>query len=161
VDRSVLGRFEIWKVGFRALVANMPFGVGFGRYAVAQSRAMTHSLESFNPMNFEAKSEFLNLLVETGVLGLALAISWFGFVVEAWKRRFKTVSGNPDSAFLVCYTICAFVDTPVFQSHSLSQTALFCACLALVKRDAISIYIDQDSLVLARKSSILNIQIAV
>jgi O-antigen ligase len=79
VDRSTLGRFQIWRVCLRVIKIHPWSGSGLSSYGEAQSTRMTPALEAFNPMNGEAKSLYLNMAAEFGCLGLAL------LVLVAWQ----------------------------------------------------------------------------
>lgn len=72
-DRSGRGRLAIWEVALSRIVPLHPIiGAGAGSYYDLQSKYLTSRLAQFNPSNAEPKNLYLLLLIEHGVVGLAL-----------------------------------------------------------------------------------------
>jgi hypothetical protein len=96
---ALKGRLNIWQTALRAAHTDPLFGVGYGGYY--DQSAFFHRWEDdhtswgeeiWNPIRENAHSQFLQILVETGLLGFALAAllmgQWarFALRVAAWGR---------------------------------------------------------------------------
>lgn len=81
---AVVERMAIWQAAWGMFEANPLLGVGPGNYAVLYDRFMMPGW--FNSMG-HAHNLYLNLLAETGVLGLgAFLVFWFAAILVTWRR---------------------------------------------------------------------------
>ena len=111
-------RYEIWKVA-RTIAADTPVtGVGIGTYPLAHARMARRV--AFDPTARGARdthSTFLNVLAETGVVGLLLFLSIFisaGVRAETVRRQLRNV--RPDLERMLYFT-------------EVSMLAFFVACI--------------------------------
>jgi len=121
VDRSTLGRFQIWRVCLRVIKIHPWSGSGLSSYGEAQGTRMTPALEAFNPMNGEAKSLYLNMAAEFGCFGVALLIlvAWqYARMVHTTLTAVKAdqnvravISGTTAGA--IALAVAGLTDTPV------------------------------------------------
>lgn len=129
MDRSTLGRFQIWHVSLRVIADHPWLGNGLASYQEAQSRQMTPELASFNPMNDEAKSLYLNMLAEFGWLGLSLLalIAWrYVLTIRAIlrstpSREIKAILIGT-TAGIVAIGIAGLTDTPILTAYRAPAT---------------------------------------
>jgi O-antigen ligase/tetratricopeptide (TPR) repeat protein len=89
------GRSEIWQGAFSTWRANPVFGSGFGAYAVAS--APNYELQKYGSQKrffTHAESEYLELLAESGIVGLALAVALLGLIGRRAWQAFRAASGE-------------------------------------------------------------------
>ena len=91
LDVSSLGRILIWKGALQqfseAPLINKFFGIGIGNYYT-----MKYSFQLIEGANITsgAHNNFLHVLIETGIAGLALFMLLFGVILSALKKRAST-----------------------------------------------------------------------
>jgi len=138
-DASFWGRLSIWKVAARAVADRPLLGSGVNTYAQQQDRFMTARLERFHPANGEAKSLYLNVAVEAGLLGLGLML-WGGWRFVALHRLKERAPASEDwkAAFQVglfagvlAIGFAGLVDTPILNSDRLAPTFALAVLVAL------------------------------
>ncbi|WP_170065542.1 O-antigen ligase family protein [Abditibacterium utsteinense] len=135
-DSSFWGRIEIWKVAARAVADKPALGSGINTYAMQQRRLMTPDLEEFRPANIEAKSLWLNVAVESGLLGLGLLLwgAWQFF--KCYSAREKTLNPRTQAwrtglfAALLSLGVAGCIDTPIFNSDRVAPTVALAVLLA-------------------------------
>ncbi len=135
-DSSFWGRIEIWKVAARAVADKPVLGSGINTYALQQSNFMTPGLENFRPANIEAKSLWLNVAVESGLLGLGLLLwgAWQFFKFysareKVFNPRIQTLRTGLFAA-LLALGVAGCVDTPIFNSDRVAPTIALAVLLA-------------------------------
>ena len=152
-DSSFWGRIYIWQVAARAATSKPILGSGVSTYGMQQSRFMTPRLEKFRPANIEAKSLYLNVAVEMGLVGLGLML-WSGWqflgAVKLRESRPRESGLNSRADALIDGTLAAliglgvagFFDTPILNSDRVPPTfALFlllaanCVALGALRRE--------------------------
>ncbi len=134
------GRLDHWPDGFRAAVAHLPAGAGLGTYAYAylpHQHVSTGSGASMGSWFHHADNLWLELLVEQGIIGIALALVVLALVVRALAR----LSESPDPIdqglrITGWYAIGAVVASQFFDfglilpANLLAVTILFAAIVA-------------------------------
>jgi O-antigen ligase len=121
-------RERIWTTSFHMIAARPLLGTGFGTFETAYDRQRAPGMSS-EPFAFNL---WLNLAVETGLLGLAAAVWIAAAAVTAWRR-----SGTPEEgaapavigALWVGLLVDQFADNTLF---SISTSAALWLLLALV-----------------------------
>lgn len=90
------GRGDIWEIGYE-LVSKFPLGIGYGNssFLRAYSTSVPAELQHFH-------SNFLNIVVEGGVLSLAIFL-WFLF------ELFKQVALTKSRSYFVVSSICGVI----------------------------------------------------
>lgn len=83
-------RWTIWEHSFPLAVKYFPIGAGIGTYV--ESYAVVEKLENVTPFYYNrAHNDFLELVIETGLPGIALAILLIGIVLQRavhfWRAR--------------------------------------------------------------------------
>lgn len=100
VEGSAEQRFEIWKVAMAISKDNSILGVGLGAYP--RTHAMMANSTSFSPIargERDTHSMYLNLLAETGVLGLLLFLGMLTSVFITGRRAVRKLGAtDPASA---------------------------------------------------------------
>lgn len=110
-EPSNLGRLKIWRESL-AFAAKHPFGVGFGNFIVSlessnQQKSYQNLAGEINerynlPQRYvSAHNLYLQVLVETGILGLLLFIGFWLVVIRAFWRFIKHYKNAED--FLVYF----------------------------------------------------------
>lgn len=138
-DASFWGRLSIWKVAARAVADRPLLGSGVNTYAQQQNRFMTARLERFHPTNIEAKSLYLNVAVEAGLLGLGLML-WGGWrFMELHRSRERVTAGEDWKAAyqvglfagVLAIGFAGLVDTPILNSDRLAPTFVLAVFVGL------------------------------
>ena len=86
-EGSAEQRFEIWKVALKIIREHPVSGIGVGAYPAAHTQYATGS--EFNPTSRGARdthSTYLNVLAETGAVGLVLFVMMLGAVLSLAER---------------------------------------------------------------------------
>lgn len=85
---SVVERLAHWQAGWRMFEAKPWLGVGIGNYEVVYG---AHALPRWSDPLGHAHNYYLNVLAETGLVGLtayaALGLTVWGTLARAWRRR--------------------------------------------------------------------------
>lgn len=82
---ALVERFAHWQAALNMATAHPWLGVGFGNYEVAYP---AHSLMNWELALGHAHNYYLNVLAETGMIGLAAyMIMWVGIAVLTWRVR--------------------------------------------------------------------------
>lgn len=128
-----MGRREYLITGMRPLADFAPFGSGLGTFVDIYRRYEDHGLVGTTFVN-HAHNDLLELLIETGVLGLvavAAFVAWFA--VRAW-REWSGKRGNPmalaASLVIGVELLHSLVDYPLRTAAMSSLVALACVLLA-------------------------------
>lgn len=147
-DRSTLGRFQIWQVSMRAIAHHPLLGSGFATYEATQTQHMTPALQAFNPMNSDAKSLFLNVAAEFGVVGLSMLALTGVRYVQCYRRTLALVEAGSEAAAILVGTmagtiaiaVAGLTDTPILQQFRNPGTcalALLLGASAVVARETL------------------------
>lgn len=136
-DRSFWGRVEIWRVGCDIVRRHPLLGVGIGEYGPEQNLAMTPALARLDPLNEEAKSLYLNVAVECGLIGLGLlALIVVAYVrCGAWYLAQRREPPGPLlglHAGILSILVAGLFDTPILQEGRLPSTFCFFIWLAAI-----------------------------
>lgn len=122
-EGSAEQRYEIWKVARKIIRENLVMGVGVGAYPQAHLRYSMGSEFKRTAMGTrDTHSTYLNVLAESGVVGLALFLGIFGSVAyraERVRRRARNVL--PSSAQQIFYLelgLLAFFLSGIFGSYA-------------------------------------------
>ena len=136
-DSSFWGRIYIWQVAARAAADKPVLGSGVSTYAMQQRRFMTPRLEKFRPANIEAKSLYLNVAAESGIVGLALML-WSAWQFFLLKKRCQAQQNprvaailNGLCAALLALGVAGVVDTPLLNSDRVPATLALAIMLAI------------------------------
>ncbi|GIV16644.1 MAG: hypothetical protein KatS3mg022_2079 [Armatimonadota bacterium] len=136
-DRSLHGRFAIWKVALKVCTLHPCIGNGLNTYPWLQQQAMTPELASFGAGNEEAKNLFLNLFVEFGAVGLILFLmAMFSYIALIRLRLPEIESSALRCAVSGCYMavvsvlLASFGDTPILHFRRLAPTLAFAVVIA-------------------------------
>ena len=128
-------RFQGWPLVERAAMAFMPLGSGIGSFQAVYGQA--EPLIQVSPIYFNhAHNEYLELWLETGVVGAALLlafVAWLGARMAAiWGRRANEAEGDLAAAASVLVLLVAAhsaVDYPLRTEAIAVLFAFACACL--------------------------------
>jgi len=140
LDRSTLGRIEIWRTGVSIFAKHPVIGSGFATYAHVQGTFMTPALAEFNPLNQEAKCLPLNFVIEFGIVGMltltCLAISYLRILHAVSRTMLNGTSDHAivsgTNAFLVGMGVASLFDTPFFSLGRASSTFVLFLALGIV-----------------------------
>lgn len=89
------GRSEIWAIGSE-LIRSYPLGIGYGNSAFLQKFSLTIPAELKHFHN-----NFLNIFVETGVLGICLFTAFLAALLKtAWQKRNCLLTASAGAAVL-------------------------------------------------------------
>lgn len=121
-EGSAEQRFEIWRVARRIAGDHLLFGVGVGAYPKAHGvYAMSPDFKRTARGERDTHSTFLNVLAETGVVGLALFLTLFSMVIlKAERVRRRAAQLLPHSAQQILYLelgLLAFFTAGIFGSY--------------------------------------------
>ncbi len=89
---AVIERMAHWQAALSMWRAHFWLGVGFGGYETAYP---THRLINWPLALGHAHNYYLNLLAETGILGLLAYLVWYGSVMAALWRASRRLTGWP------------------------------------------------------------------
>ncbi len=99
-------RWSHWQEGFATAIAHLPSGSGLGTYGYA---TLPHQTQTHRSWFREAHNQYLEVLTESGIIGLALmALLLVGFARVAWQltdrglRRESRAWGLLGLSLLVC-----------------------------------------------------------
>jgi putative inorganic carbon (hco3(-)) transporter len=82
---ALVERFAHWQAALNMATAHPWLGVGFGNYEIAYP---AHSLMNWELALGHAHNYYLNVLAETGMIGLAAyLVLWVGIVMLTWRSR--------------------------------------------------------------------------
>ncbi len=119
------GRSEIWSIGWD-LALRFPLGIGFDNSSVLSSFStkVPHELEHFH-------SNPINILVETGWVGLGLYLYWIGTCLSA---GFSKLGSNTPRAKLCTATACAFLSWQIsgLVEYNFGDSEVFLLALGVV-----------------------------
>lgn len=131
---SGFDRPDIWADARVAAERFWPIGSGIGTFeSVFQ---LDESLETLiAPRAGRAHDEYLELAIEAGIFGLALALAWIGWIALAVRRSWGGTSdsravGRASGALLASFLIQALVDYPFRAQTLLCVAACAVALLA-------------------------------
>lgn len=125
---SGFDRHDIWADAWASATRFWPIGSGIGTFDTVFQ--VDESLETLiAPRAGRAHDEYLELAIEAGIAGVALATAWLVWLVVAmrktrWPREAMAVRGAC-AAIVACFLIQALVDYP-FRSQALACIA---ACM--------------------------------
>ncbi|MBX6313618.1 MAG: O-antigen ligase family protein [Isosphaeraceae bacterium] len=98
LDASVYAdRLEVWAAAIRTWAAHPVLGTGLGSFAVATAPAFGHDR---GVVFARAENEYLDLLVEGGVLGLGLALAGLVSVLRSVWRALRAAPTMSDRALV-------------------------------------------------------------
>jgi O-antigen ligase len=130
-DRSAWGRIAIWQTAIGIFAQHPVFGTAPGSYAEEQSLHYNSALVKYNARNIDAKSIYLNVLVEQGVAGLVCLISIVGILICTGRMRLiasERASRSLDAGALAALCgigVAGFTDTPVLGTSVAAGSMLF------------------------------------
>jgi O-antigen ligase len=141
-DRSFRGRVEIWKVALNAYKRQPFFGTGLGTFPIVQDRFMSQTLMEFHPQNREAKSLYLNIMVEQGLMGISIYVYLVILISRETCVMLKYMDSSRDlivgiRAALAAVSVAAIADSPVLQPGRPSATIsvlVLLGCLCILPR---------------------------
>ena len=141
MDRSALGRVQIWRASTMVIRDNWLLGAGYTGYKEAQDRYTGEQLRKFNPRNGSPQNLFLTMQAYHGVLGtLVLVLSIYAtWMLCKNTRKSDIVStdrrfGLGIGAAGVGLVSASLVDTPVY-SHlyfHLPATFIWLCCMGFL-----------------------------
>ncbi len=136
-------RFNMWRVALLMYDESPFFGKGLGLFM--DNNNNKRYFENMGGITFEntqyAHNCYLQILAETGVLGL---LSFLWFLGELLMRGYKRIATNKEPLFIGIF--CAFL---AFLIHSFFDTQLYSLKLAIlfwILAAFLSVYISRDSL---------------
>jgi O-antigen ligase len=114
-ERGVEGRWLLNRMTWQGVVALFPYGAGLGSYAIAFPRFQSESFQGFAE---HAHNDYLQLVFETGVIGViviaALALAWFLRAIELFRDRLKKGIPLANAATACALGVAAFAIHAVF-----------------------------------------------
>ncbi|MEO0562034.1 MAG: O-antigen ligase family protein [Chloroflexota bacterium] len=110
---AIVERLAHWQAAIRMAEANPVLGVGGGNYEVAYAQ---YRLINWDEALGHAHNYYLNVLAETGILGILTYLTmWIGVVIIGWRAR-----QHPD--MIARYTVIGLLGTWTYLSvHSLTD----------------------------------------
>lgn len=139
LDRSALGRVQIWRVSARVIRHNWLIGTGFMGYHAAQARYLDERLRQYNPGNQTPQNLLLTLVACHGVLGvgifaLSIRATWAGCRVEQeegcapWERNAKEGIRLAGIGILAA----GLADAPVYGYDRYPGTFMWLVCMGFL-----------------------------
>ena len=127
-----LSRQTSFRLTFQAARRFLPFGSGTGSFQPIYHREEPLDTVTTTYMN-HAHSDWLELLLETGVVGIALAalfLAWWGLRVRAiWQAEERDPFAQAATIASAAMMLHSVVDYPL---RTAALSAVFAACLALL-----------------------------
>jgi len=110
-EQSISERSLYWKQAYLMFKTHPVFGVGFGRFGKSLSPEAKTELTKGTLLNIamaHAHNSYLQILAETGIVGLALFIAFFIFFLKAiWLK----IIVLPEGSFIYAVALSVFVNT--------------------------------------------------
>ncbi|MBN8901110.1 MAG: O-antigen ligase family protein, partial [Rhodospirillales bacterium] len=142
---AVIDRLTIWRTAFAVWSDNPIFGVGLGNF---RDHAMERQIDLLVPLGYEsfhAHNTYIELLVDTGLVGLLSYLGFLGVMLSALLRRWRILRSDRESeaatmtmaaiAGLGAYTVFAGVDMLLLENtHMLLVLLLSIGLLAMPLR---------------------------
>ncbi len=145
VDRSALGRVQIWRVSVRMIADHWLFGVGHTAYFGRLAAYSDAKLDEYHPSDPEAKNLFLTMGSEHGILGL-WSVALFIYAVWAVGRgkerdafaswEWRLIQGIKATGAATLAT--SFVDTPFYAEGQFTMTFMWLLCVGFLLHLALS-----------------------
>jgi putative inorganic carbon (HCO3(-)) transporter len=96
-DSSAEQRYTIWQVAGKIITAHPVLGVGLGAYPQEHSRAAARSSKFFFARGErDTHSMYLNVLAETGIIGISLLLGMLASMVIGFMRLERILRRRPD-----------------------------------------------------------------
>lgn len=131
-DSTLTGRTYLWQQGVEAARANLFFGIGYQAYWVQGFSEAERLWEEFfigSRSGFHFHNTFIETVVETGLLGLALLCLVLLTTILGHLRRVLTRTVNPDSAVLfgvaALLAMRAFVEIDILTPYHVGSFLLY------------------------------------
>lgn len=127
-DMTLTGRIDLWAAVFEETKKHLLFGCGFGGFWIADSPAMDTILEEFVWLPNQSHLGYLDILNETGVVGISLV----AFMMLSY---FKNLLNVEQTRFLKWFVIAALIanisESTLFRPNELTGELLILSYLAL------------------------------
>lgn len=138
---STLGRFEIYKISLD-MITDHPFsGIGFDSFKLHYNLYQANAVLNKSVMNdqllnntFFAINEYLQLIVELGIVGLILVGIYFCFVLRILKRLPAQVD-NEDFVYKLFFAILSVLFLFSYCLHSLPLILLILTLISLSRQE--------------------------
>lgn len=131
-SKSFGERKDIWAQSFALLVATFPAGTGLGTFEQVYRLTEAPGDVMWIYVN-HAHSDYLELLIETGLLGLAMIVSfllwWLVQVVRIWRSGRGGLFARAATIASAAILLHSLVDFPL---RTAAIAAVFAACIALM-----------------------------
>ncbi len=121
-DSSFAWRVGAWRSGYELLARQPLFGIGFGQSVVLERGSGYYEI----PMR-DLHNDYLGILIQTGIVGIAIVLWWFGRVYRATTSRFMLMrresvvherllwtAWSGFLLFVICFSISVYWDINLF-----------------------------------------------
>lgn len=128
---AIMGRLLIWKISLDLWLSQPLLGIGLGRFAVQYGYEQAQYFKSGNAyglakqvagMNYYAFNEFLKILVENGIIGLALFVL---MIYKAIKQYLKLLTSDKPPVYRIMFIIMLLMLVYAQFSYPFDNIALF------------------------------------
>ncbi len=127
-DVTLTGRVHLWSVVFKETKKHLLFGCGLGGFWVPNSPAMDAIYQEFVWLPNQSHLGYLDILNETGILGISL----FGFMVFFYFRTLGTVKKpHPWKWLVIAVLIVNVSESTLFGGNTLQEVLFIFSYLAL------------------------------
>jgi O-antigen ligase len=127
-DMTLTGRLELWDSIFRHTQHYLLSGCGFGGFWVVGSSTLDFLYEQYTWLPNEAHLGYLDILNETGVIGLFLFIMMLS---SYFLKNLKITNPNPWKWFLIAVLILNISESTLITPNSLTGVLAIFSYLAL------------------------------
>jgi O-antigen ligase len=129
---SLYSRGQIWDLTLRAIADSFPLGTGLGTFSGVYALQEDPAAVTVAWVN-HAHNDFLELLLETGLPGLILILTFLGWfalqTARVWRSPFSTLFAKASTIAAAVILAHSVVDYPL---RTASIAAIFGACLGMM-----------------------------
>ncbi|NIO21656.1 MAG: hypothetical protein GTN76_13215 [Candidatus Aenigmarchaeota archaeon] len=127
-DMTLTGRIDLWAAVFEETKKHLLFGCGFGGFWIADSPAMNRILEEFVWLPNQSHLGYLDILNETGVIGITLLVI---MVVSYFKNLLNQEQTHFWKWFVIAALIANISESTLFRPNELTGELFILSYLAL------------------------------
>jgi len=127
-DMTLTGRIDLWAAVFEETKKHLLFGCGFGGFWIADSPAMDTILEEFVWLPNQSHLGYLDILNETGVVGISLLAL---MMVSYFKNLLNFEGTHFWKWFVIAALIANISESTLFRPNELTGELLILSYLAL------------------------------
>lgn len=129
-DVTFTGRTELWSTIWEQARTHLLLGSGFEGFWVVQSPKLTRVYETFVWLPNQAHMGYLDILNETGVVGLSLVVA---AVVKYLLKLIRSPRPHPWKWFVIAALIINFQESTLFRQNLLTGVMFLFAYLAFYR----------------------------